>query len=145
MAGVDYTPNVWIGNTQLRYPLRWKNKPIASVKIGSDTRTLSGDMVFLRGKIAAGAHLPTEATLTYSWESAATIRALDVMWKSGQQYSADFEGNGRHYTLIFAADNGLTEPKNAAFGDLAVYAQLEGWDTDIWDGEINVIILSGLN
>jgi hypothetical protein len=144
MSGSNYYPNPYIGNARFNYPLRWKSKATSSVKIGSDIRTLDGSLIMIRCAPATHPAAPVEVCLTFSWESYDTVNALDTMWKSGQEYTADFEGDGHQFRFVFAAENGVTAVKSTAFGDEAVAAQLKGWATDLWDGEVNLFIVSGL-
>jgi hypothetical protein len=136
-----------IGSVYLTYPLAWQNKPIASLnagKMGSDTRTITGDMVFLRGKVLTAA-VPVEATFLFDWETAATVAALDALWKAGQPIYCDFEGTGDSYQFMFAAEDGLTDPSSVAFGEKAIHSAIAGADhNDTYKGKIHGYILSGL-
>lgn len=134
----------YIGSVNLRYPLAWQEKSISSIdvgKIGADIRTMTGDMVFIRGATLSGTK-PREATLLFNWESQATIEALDALWKAGSTIVCDFEGNGIQYYFKFAVEDGISDVEHAGFGSDAVHYYLYGYDTDIYKGKIHGYIIS---
>jgi hypothetical protein len=135
-----------IGSVYLDYPLAWQNKQIMSLnagKMGSDTRTITGDVVFLRGKTLTAA-VPVEVTFLFDWETAATVAALDALWKAGQTVTIDPEGDSHSYSFMFAVEDGVTDPSSVAFGEKAIHSAIAGHHNDTYKGKIHGYILSGL-
>lgn len=125
-----------VGSVTFTYALKWTNKNEPTV-VGSETRTRSGDMVLIRTQSPSQKF--REAHLIFEWATRAQVTALMKMWKAGGSYSANFEGN-HSYTVRFAAQNGVANVKHQAWGDDVVHAAVEGYETDLYTGELNLII-----
>lgn len=129
----------YIGSVTFTYPLKWIGKGDVVV-LGSDTRTRSGNLVMLRG-VASQQYV--EVKLLFEWATYSQVTALKQLWKSGATVAADIEASGTTVNLTFAAKNGVANVKHAAWGDDSVHHDVQGQATDIYNGELNVIIITG--
>ena len=127
----------YIGGVDFPYPLAWPNKN-ERVKIGSRTRTRNGDMVILFPKNTSQTY--REARLLFEWVPRASIDILESYCGTGATYTADIEADGTTRTLMFPHD-AVKKWEHEKFGDTAVHAQIESQLTDLYHGELNVIIV----
>jgi hypothetical protein len=129
----------YIGSITFPYPLAWIDKGAPRV-IGSDTPTLSGNVVMLRGKNTSQDYL--DAKLRFTWVPWSTIEALYAAWLAGSEYTADLEDTGDTVSVVFAAENGVNKEsiRHVKFAERAIHANIEGTETDLYEGEINLII-----
>lgn len=129
----------YIGAVTFPYPLKWINKA-RPVVLGSDTRTRAGDIVSIEVD-SADITQDRSVTLAFEWVPWTTVEALYSMWMAGGTYTLDPEDTGDTYTVRFQRKNGVTVPVSTAFGQDVVKAQLDGEETDLYDGELNLIIV----
>jgi len=131
--------SAYIGSVVFDYPLQWLDKGAPRV-LGSDTVTRSGNVVMLRGESTSQDELP--AKLRFEWTPWSDVETLYSYWSAGSTYSADFEDTGDTVTIRFAAKDGVANVKHQAYGDAVVHAHVEGHETDLYTGELNVFIIS---
>ena len=129
--------SAYIGNVVFPYPLKWidKSKPRVT---GSDTVARSGNLVMLRGEGTSQAYLP--ARVLFEWTPFSSVQTLYAYWKSGGEWTADFEDTGETCTVRFAASNGVANVKHQVGKDV-VNAHWEGSENDVYSGEMNLIII----
>lgn len=128
--------NVTIGSVTFTYALFWTNKG-EQVVIGSKRRTRSGNLVTLTVENPSQGY--KEAKLIFDWLPKEDIDTLIGYWRAGGTYTANFEG-GSSCTVRFDPQNGVKEWKHEVWGERTVHAYVEGEETDIYYGELNLII-----
>jgi hypothetical protein len=130
---------VYIGATTFRYSLKWVLKGQPTV-VGADFHVRDGDVVSVTPtNVSQNA---VAATLKFKQERRATVEALFNMWKLRTTYTMKPEDNdATTYTIRFMADNGVTNVRHSAFDDDAPIADVVSTSLDLWDGEINVLIV----
>ena len=130
--------SVYIGSVTLAHPLHWIDRGVPTT-LGKDVKTRSGDTVSIR--VTSPSQAGRSAKLRFSWESWATVTALFNLWKAGSAVTMKPERVIQTtYTVRFAAENGVTGVKHVQWGEDFPHDEVLGHDTDLWDGEINVLL-----
>jgi len=131
--------SVYIGATTFRYSLKWPEKDKPTV-VGMDFPVRDGDVVSVTPtNVSQGGVV---AKLYFKWERRSTVEALFNMWKLRTTYTMKPEDNDAStYTIRFMAVGGVTNVKHSAFNEDAPVADVVSTSLDLWDGEINVIIV----
>lgn len=134
----------YIGSITFEEPpdLIWINEDEPFVA-GCDIRTRSGDMVSIRPHSVSQNYLT--AKLKFHWLSYAEVQVLRGYWRLGGTYSAKLEPNGAIKTVRFAAKDGVANVKHEAWGEDVIHEYLQdaegdSYDTDLYSGDINLII-----
>lgn len=125
-----------IGSVTFAHPLKWINKP-DQVVVGSTKRTRSGNLVTITGESPSQSYV--EAKLLFEWESYANVSTLIGYWRAGGTYSADIENTGSTVTIRFSPENGVQNVGHE-LGRPVVHVHFAGEETDLYRGELNVII-----
>ena len=129
----------YVGAVTFSKPTVWVDKE-APVVIGSDTRTRTGDMVSVR--VTASQDFRT-ATVRFRWATYAQVQTIMGYWQNGGTYSLKPEDtDATIYTVRFRAADGVTGVQHEAWGQEAPKDKIAGTPTDLWRGEMNVILLS---
>ena len=127
-----------IGALTFTYDLIWQ-RPLPVV-VGSDVQARDGSTVSIR--VASPSQSEKVVTLRYDWESWATYEALQAMALAGGTYTMRPETSvSTTYTIRFAANDPVPHPKHSIFDDVSP-GDFVGHETDLWSGQINVIIVS---
>ena len=101
--------------------------------MGSETPTLGGTTVILRGKGAQGS-----AVVHYTWESWSAIQALLALSALGTTFSVELPGYSGQAILPVPKENPITWA-NAAGADVP-QEEVIGTPLDIWDGDVTLIL-----
>ena len=126
-----------IGALTFDYDLIWQRP--APVIVGSDVQARDGSTMSIR--VLSPSQSEKVVSLRYEWESWAAYEALQAMALLGGTYTMRPEGRiSSTYTVRFAADNPVPQPKHSYFDDVSP-GDFSGYTTDHWTGTINVIIV----
>lgn len=128
--------SAYIGGVTFTYPLQWVNKN-ECVTVGSKARTRSGDLVVVSVENPNQKNIL--AKCKFEWTPKASVDTLRTYWRAGTTYSADIEGTGTVRTVRFDPDNGVVNVEHES-GRSVVHAHFEGQPTDLYRGELNLII-----
>jgi|GEM_PF-5628002 len=126
-----------IGTVPFIYPL-WHIDKHVPVVVGQDSRVRNGEMVMVR--VENPSQKQRTAHVGFEWTCLADVNKLYAMCKAGGIYPAVIDNVS--YNVCFAAENGVTNVKNEVWGDETVHHYLTGAATDIYRGEMNLIILT---
>ena len=131
----------YIGTVLFDFPLVWAN--IAEpVILGADVRTRSGAVASVRAASPSQANRMVK--LFFSWVPYSDVEALKDMWRSGAVYPAKIEDTvATIYNIRFLVQDGVTNITHAGDGveKEAPKDILAGTSTDLWNGELNLVIV----
>lgn len=128
-----------LGSVIFDFPLKWTNKA-KPVVAGNERRTRSGNIIQTVPHILSQNH--RHARFQFTWVPIDDVETLLNMWKTGASYTlTDPEGVTASYTVWFRRDDGIEDdPENVAFGEDADKALIDGYETDLYNGYMNLII-----
>lgn len=126
----------YIGSVEFLYPLKWTNKN-EKVVLGSSRRTRSGNLVTLTVENPTQEYV--HAHVIFEMTPLSSVQTLVDYWRTGNTYDADLEGTGEVRTVRFSPESGVANWKHQSREDV-VHADFEGTDTDLYTGEMNLII-----
>ncbi len=130
--------SAYIGDVNFDDPLQWVTKP-NRVSLGKNIRTRSGNLVQQRGVSTSQAYIEHKALFT--WVPMSDVDRLKELAASGNAFTADLEDTGSTVTIRFVpGENAVTNVKHSEWGEAIVHDQVEGYPTDIYDGELNFVI-----
>lgn len=132
--------SIFIGSVTFERALMWtdKNDPVV---IGSSRRTRNANLVTVTGENPSQNY--RRARIIFEALPFGDLETLRGYWRAGGTHTANFEGQtGDTHTVRFDPKKGVVGWKHEEFGEETVHAYVEGKDTDIYRGELNLIIES---